>query len=154
MTWQMVGKARFSRIVVVFEPHPEKTALQLCRRLCAEWAVRIPQIPVRLLPTTQAGHGRELARTAAQWSAPSRSGGECPLGLPVLIVSGSGDGGFNDVVNGIMDVPSSIAVCTVLAAANDQRRSVASVSVVDAIDTGPIRRMDLLKLVARDGCVN
>ncbi|MDJ0313595.1 hypothetical protein [Arthrobacter sp. H35-D1] len=78
MTWQMVGKARFSRIVVVFE-----------------------------------SHGRELARTAAQWSAPSQSGGEGPLGLPVLIVS-----------------------------------------VVDGIVTGQIRRMDLLKLVGGDGCVN
>lgn len=72
--------------------------------------------------------------------------------MPVLIVSISGDGGFNDVVNGVMDVPESTAVCTVLGAgnANDHRRSVATMSVVDAIVAGPIRRMDLLKLVVCD----
>lgn len=35
--------------------------------------------------------------------------------------------------------------------ANDHRRSVATMSVVDAIVAGPIRRMDLLKLVVCDG---
>ncbi len=153
MTAQIVGPPRFSRIVVVFEPNPEKVALYLCRQLCAELAVRMPEIAVDQLPTSHAGHGRELARAAARQSLPSPSGGERSGGLPLLIVSVSGDSGFNDVVNGVMDVPNSTAICTVLAAgnANDHRRSVASMSVVDAIVAGSIRHMDLLKLTVRVG---
>ncbi|WP_207345073.1 diacylglycerol kinase family protein [Arthrobacter sp. E3] len=153
MTAQIVGPLRFSRIVVVFEPNPAKIALYLSRQLCAELAKRMPEIPVNQLPTSHAGHGRELARAAAQQSLASPSGGQVVGELPVLIVSVSGDGGFNDVVNGAMDVPNSTAICIVLAAgnANDHRRSVASMSVVDAIVAGPIRHMDQLQLTVRDG---
>lgn len=132
---------RFSRIVLVFNPDPGKTAPYLARLLRDDIADRLPGIPVEFSPTDHAGHGRELARLAATRS--SRDGRP-----PVLIVSISGDGGYNDVVNGVMDVPGSTAVCAVLPAgnANDHRRSVESLPVIDAIAAGGIRRMDLLRL--------
>ncbi|MET4001498.1 diacylglycerol kinase (ATP) [Arthrobacter sp. UYCu511] len=137
---------------MIFEPNPEKVAPYLSRQLCTELAVRMPEILIEQLPTSHAGHGRELARAAAQQSLASCSGGEGSGGLPLLIVSVSGDGGFNDVVNGVMDVPNSTTICAVLAAgnANDHRRSIATMTVVDAIVAGPIRQMDLLKLTVRD----
>jgi diacylglycerol kinase family enzyme len=67
---------------------------------------------MELLPTDFAGHARDLARSVAVSGGP-------------LIVSVSGDGGYNEAVNGVLDVPASRAVCTVLPAgnANDHHRS-------------------------------
>ncbi|GAA1362016.1 hypothetical protein GCM10009596_20990 [Arthrobacter rhombi] len=137
---------RFSRIFLVFNPDPEKTALYLARLLRDEIAERLPGVPVEFHATDHAGHGRELARRAA-------AGADQDGGPPVLIVSVSGDGGYHDVVNGVMDVPGSTAVCAVLPAgnANDHRRSVESLPVIDAIAAGAVRGMDLLRLHIGDG---
>jgi diacylglycerol kinase family enzyme len=66
----------------------------------------------------------------------------------VLVVAVSGDGGYNDAVNGVMDVPGSNVVCMVVAAgnANDHHRSVGSLPALDAVVDGPVRSMDLLRL--------
>ena len=50
---------------------------------------RMPTTPVRLSPTQHAGHARDLARWEAQTGSP-------------LIISVSGDGGYNEVVDGVM----------------------------------------------------
>lgn len=133
--------ARYSRIILVFNPDARKTAPHLASLLRDQIAARLPVVPVELSPTGHAGHGRELARLAA-------AGADGAGGPPVLIVSVSGDGGYNDVVNGVMDVPGSTAVCAVLPAgnANDHRRSIESFPVIDAIVTGAVRQMDLLRL--------
>ncbi|SDR05073.1 Diacylglycerol kinase family enzyme [Pseudarthrobacter chlorophenolicus] len=99
-----------------------------------------PSLPVSVLPTTHAGHARELART------------EAGLGAP-LMVSVSGDGGYNEVVNGVMDVAGSRAVCAVQPAgnANDHHRSLPDQSLPQAIREASVRRIDLLRVTFRDG---
>ena len=88
-----------------------------------------------LRPTERAGHARELAAQAAATGRP-------------LIVSVSGDGGYNEVVDGVMHAGNPNAVCAVLAAgnANDHRRSTGEQPLVDAIVTGDVRHIDLLRL--------
>lgn len=126
---------RFDRIVLIF--NPDRTGLPAHRagRLQADLAARLPAVPVEMWPTGAAGHARELARSVAAAGHP-------------LIVSVSGDGGYNEVVNGIMDVPSSPAVAAVLAAgnANDHHRSTGTGPLIEAILHGGIRRIDLLRL--------
>ncbi|UIK89899.1 hypothetical protein [Arthrobacter polaris] len=104
MTGQEPGKSRFSRIAVVFDPDPQKVALYLRRRLSPELAARMPDVSLDLLPTNHAGHGQELARTVVQRSITTRASVEAMGGPPVLIVCVSGEDGFNDVINGVMDV--------------------------------------------------
>lgn len=129
--------APFDRVVLIFNPGrpgmgPRIEALQ--RDLAAE----LPGLPVDLLPTEFAGHARELARTAAGRGAP-------------LIISVSGDGGYNEVVNGVMDVPASNAVCTVVPAgnANDHYRSLPLRTPAEAMALGEVRRIDLLRITFR-----
>jgi diacylglycerol kinase family enzyme len=97
-----------------------------------------PGLPIELLPTDFAGHARDLARSVAEAGAP-------------LIVSVSGDGGYNEVVNGVMDVPASRAVCTVLPAgnANDHHRSRPVRPLMGAIRESRVRRIDLLRITFR-----
>ncbi len=69
-------------------------------------------LAVDLVPTEHAAHATELSRTAAGAGSP-------------LVVSVSGDGGYNEVVNGVRQAGNERAASAVLAAgnANDHRRS-------------------------------
>jgi len=67
-------------------------------------------------------------------------------------VSVSGDGGYNDVVNGLMEAGAETAYAAVLAAgnANDHRRVTKERPLIDGIVDGDVSRLDLLKMTADD----
>jgi diacylglycerol kinase family enzyme len=125
----------FDRIAVIFNPKSTGDAPELAEQLRAELAARVPGIPVTMAPTEHAGHARVLARAAAATGRP-------------LLISVSGDGGYNEVVDGAMAAGNDEAVCAVMAAgnANDHRRSTREQSLPDAIVGGTVRRIDLLRL--------
>ena len=130
----------FDRIVIVFNPHSTGDAAASAEELRDELASRLGSVPLDLCPTQRAGHARELARDAARTGSP-------------LIVSVSGDGGYNEVVNGVMDAGNDRAVCAVRAAgnANDHRRTTREQPLADAIVAGDVRRIDLLRLTVGSG---
>jgi diacylglycerol kinase family enzyme len=130
----------FDRIVVIFNPQSTGDAPRSAEELQAELASRLPRVPVEMRPTEHAGHARDLAADAARSGRP-------------LIVSVSGDGGYNEVVDGVAHVGNEHAVCAVKAAgnANDHRRVTAERPLVDAIVAGEVRRIDLLLLTIGDG---
>ena len=80
----------FDAVEIVFNPNSSGNAQERAQELSDELAERVPDLPVTLRPTEHAGHGREIARDAARTGRP-------------LVVSVSGDGGYNDVVNGLME---------------------------------------------------
>jgi len=125
----------FERITVIFNPQSTGPAPQRAEELKNTLADRLPHVPLHLRPTERAGHARELAAQAAATGRP-------------LIVSVSGDGGYNEVVDGVMHAGNPNTVCAVLAAgnANDHRRSTGEQPLVDAIVTGDVRHIDLLRL--------
>src|SRR5688500_16781472 len=124
----------FDRVVLIFNPSRAGMASRI-DALQQDIAVELPGLHVELMPTDFAGHARDLARSVAAEGAP-------------LIVSVSGDGGYNEVVNGVMDVPASRAVCTVLPAgnANDHHRSMTARTLTEAIREGRSYRIDLLRI--------
>jgi diacylglycerol kinase family enzyme len=130
----------FDRIVIIFNPHSTGNAPLSAEELRDTLAQRLPGVPLELSPTQHAGHARDLARAAA---VPGRP----------LVVSVSGDGGYNEVVNGVMDAGNDRAVCAVRAAgnANDHRRTTRERPLADAIVAGDIRRIDLLRLTVGTG---
>lgn len=130
------GAARFDRVVLIYNPTQGRD--RLAEELRAELSARLPGIPVTLQPTAFPGHGREVARSAGS-------------GRP-LLVSISGDGGYNDVVNGALDAGGE-AVCAVMGAgnANDHRRSTRTLPIAEAIVRGEVRRIDLLSLTVGEG---
>jgi diacylglycerol kinase family enzyme len=133
----------FDRVVLIFNPQSTGDAEEKATGLRDELASRAPDLPVELLPTERAGHARELARDADATGAP-------------LVVSVSGDGGYSEVVDGLMRSGSDRVVAAVLAAgnANDHRRATAEGSLADAIvsggSDGAVARMDLLRLTTGD----
>ncbi len=125
----------FDRIVIVFNPHSTGDAPTSARELRAELSARLLGTPVELAPTRHAGHARDLARAAAAAGRP-------------LVVSVSGDGGYNEVVDGVMQAGNPEAVAAVRAAgnANDHRRTTRTRPLADAIVAGDVTRIDLLRM--------
>jgi diacylglycerol kinase (ATP) len=130
----------FDRIVIIFNPHSTGNAPRSAEELRHELAQRLPTVPLELCLTQHAGHARELARAAATTGRP-------------LIVSVSGDGGYNEVVDGVMQAGNDRAICAVRAAgnANDHRRTTREQRLADAIVAGDVRRIDLLRLTVGTG---
>jgi diacylglycerol kinase (ATP) len=127
---------RFDAIFVIYNPNSTGDAPELAAKLRDELTTGLPYTPqTRLLPTEYAGHAVDLAREAA--------------GTPnALVVSVSGDGGYNEVVNGVMAAGDTDTVCAVVAAgnANDHQRTTARQPLPEAIAAGQVRQMDLLHL--------
>jgi diacylglycerol kinase family enzyme len=127
----------FDSIVVIFNPNSTGDALKLAEELKASLGELLPYaVDVELQPTAHAGHAVELAREAAEG------------GRNVLVVSVSGDGGYNEVVNGVMQAGNPNAVCAVKAAgnANDHRRTTRTQPLEAAIAGGNVRHIYLLKM--------
>jgi len=130
----------FDRVVVIFNPQRNGDAPKLAEELRAQLARRLPGLKVAMKPTESAGHGRLLAREAAH------------VGRP-LIVSVSGDGGYNEVVDGVMQAGNTDVICAVMAAgnANDHRWTTRRRPLVEAIVAGDVHAIDLLRVTTRIG---
>lgn len=132
----------FESIVIIFNPNSTGNAPKLAEELSDRLADRLPyRADISLQPTEHAGHAVELAREAAANHA------------NVLVVSVSGDGGYNEVVNGVMQSGNREAVCAVMAAgnANDHRSSIGTKPLDEAIAEGHVRRIDLLNIATGEG---
>jgi diacylglycerol kinase family enzyme len=134
MTGERAPLAGVDRVVLVFNPGKPGMAARI-DEVQRDLSAGLPELPIDWLPTEFAGHARDLARSLAARGAP-------------LIVSVSGDGGYHEVVNGVMDVPGTRAVCTVVAAgnANDHHRSMPARPLAEAVREGRVRHIDLLRI--------
>ena len=131
--------SRYSDIYVIYNPlstsgHAEQKSTRLAERL------RKRGLHVTLQATQYSGHAETLAYNA------------CLKFKNPLIISASGDGGYNEVVNGVMratfDRPECDPTCAVLPSgnANDHRRSVRKRPLTWAITHSEPEKMDLLQL--------
>ncbi|GAB2719330.1 diacylglycerol/lipid kinase family protein [Arthrobacter bambusae] len=133
----MTSARTFESIVIIFNPNSTGDARRLAEGLHNELEDLLSYpVDIRLQPTGHAGHAVELARDAVS------GGGH------VLVVSVSGDGGYNEVVNGVMQGGNPRAVCAVLGAgnANDHRRTTGTKPLGEAIAAGRVRSIDLLRV--------
>jgi hypothetical protein len=131
---------RYSHIAIIFNPNSSKgkaegRAKRLYNLLKEEG---LPNIEV--IATEYAGHAEELAYAiASKYKQP-------------LIISVSGDGGYNEVINGALraqdEDKSNKPVCAILAAgnANDHRRSVRLQPLSQAILNDKPEPIDILRL--------
>lgn len=133
-------QSHFDRVVLIYNPTNPRGPLALAEKVRDDLRCRLPALPVAMRATEYGGHARELAAAEAATGRP-------------LVVAVSGDGIYNEVINGIMDVPDHTAVAAVAAGgnANDHRRSTRRMSLIDAIVLGRERRLDLLQLTVQTG---
>jgi len=98
-----VRNVSFDRVVLIFNPKSTGQAQKQAEDLRRDLGQRVPMLAADLVPTEHAGHATELSRTPAGAGSP-------------LVVSVSGDGGYNEVVNGVMQAGNDRAASAVLAA--------------------------------------
>ncbi|GAC1370849.1 MAG: hypothetical protein NVSMB39_4130 [Candidatus Saccharimonadales bacterium] len=127
----------FDRITIIYNPNSTGNAPAMARELHEQIGERLPGVLADLVQTERAGHAEELALDAAQAS-------ERPL-----IVSVSGDGGYHEVVNGVMASGNLKAAAAVHAAgnANDHRSAIRERPLIESIVLGETVKFDLLKVV-------
>ena len=126
----------FDRIVIIFNPQSAGDSPKIAAQL-ADQLSDIKIAPVKLVETEYAGHAVELATKYARSGKP-------------LIVSVSGDGGYNEVINGVMQADNPEATTAVLAAgnANDHARVMQDKPLLELIKIGTKRHIDLLQMTA------
>ena len=134
-------KLVYSTIIIIFNPKSTGEAPAKARRL--QKRLERKGLTCILRATEHAGHATDIAYAAAKkYSRP-------------LIVSVSGDGGYNEVINGAMRaVDEGVAhqpVCAIMPAgnANDHRRSTRRRPLTWAIQHAKPEAIDILRLTAK-----
>ena len=134
---------KYSHIYIIYNPNSTSgTAETRAKRLSSRLAKR-GFGNVSILPTKYAGHAEAIAyRAASKYKQP-------------LIISVSGDGGYNEVINGALKAQAEDSsrkpVCAILAAgnANDHRRTVRKRPLIMAIMRTEPESIDVLRLQAK-----
>ena len=124
------------KVVIIYNPNStgdsEKNAKDLAHEL------RGKKIEVSVRETTHVGHGEEIAASYAK------------SGKDVVLISSSGDGGYNEVINGALVGPSKNLVVGVLPSgnANDHHTAIGSDSLAKAIVKKDFQHIDTIKVSA------
>lgn len=136
--------SKYSRIVIIYNPKSTGDAKSKADRLTRRLKRR-GLADVELKATEHAGHAEELAyRAATKHSHP-------------LIISVSGDGGYNEVINGVMraidEKKAKDPVCAIFPAgnANDHRRAVKKRPLTWAVLHSKPEAIDILRLETKLG---
>lgn len=127
---------KFSLVAIIYNPNSTGNSKSQAQEFMKLTQAK-SQVPVKLFPTKKAGHGEELAFNIATKHPRA------------LIVSASGDGGYSEVINGVMRSKKAV-VCAVLPAgnANDHARTVQENTLFESILKPKITKIDLLKISA------
>lgn len=127
-------------ILIIYNPASTGSGLELAGELKTQLQPHI-KASVSITATQYAGHAEQLAYKTAMKQPDS------------LIISSSGDGGYNEVINGAMRATSAgkKPVCAVLPAgnANDHRRATQKAPLAQAIMSGSVTEIDILQLNVR-----
>lgn len=139
--YSRIRMSNYSAIAIIFNPKSRGSGEANARLLQRRLIRRLDKDLVRIIPTEYAGHAEELAY-------------ELSLASPQpLIISSSGDGGYNEVINGVMRAQEAGAhpVTGLLPSgnANDHHRSVASGKIMKLILENKRRQVDLLQVMAK-----
>ena len=131
----------YTTIAVIYNPNSTGSGEALARKLKTRIKARLPKQKVELIETEHPGHGKELAYNLSKTSKNP------------LIISSSGDGGYNDVVNGVMKAKKEgfHPTAGILPAgnANDHFNNLHDEDLVEQIVKGAVKNIDLLKISGR-----
>jgi diacylglycerol kinase (ATP) len=133
---------QFDNIVIIYNPNSTGGSEKLARAFADRAREKTPKAKVRLIATEYPKHGEEIAADLAK------------KGKEVLLVSSSGDGGYHEIVNGLMAgrKPPKHLTTAVLPAgnANDHSRTMHKTPLIDRFPDVRQTRLDLLKVTVKE----
>lgn len=126
---------KFHTVVIIYNPNSTGDGKANAAALKERIDSLTKNITVKVQPTEYAGHAVKIAKKYARDSG-------------TVIVSSSGDGGYNEVVNGVLGVKNSRAAMAVLPSgnANDHYNAVASDDLVKNIAAGESKNIEAIRL--------
>lgn len=133
----------FTAIVIIFNPNSTGDSMSNAKKLQKALIRSLPKkVSITLIATERAAHAEEIALDVAIKNK------------RVLIVSSSGDGGYNEVLNGLLKANNPHAAAVVLPSgnANDHHEAISLRSLEDKIRHPRIEAIDAIKVAAmKDG---
>jgi diacylglycerol kinase family enzyme len=126
----------FRSITIIYNPNSTGNSERDAKDLHAALRKRLTSVEVTLKPTEYAGHAEVIAKDIATGSKKA------------LIVSASGDGGYNEVVNGVLEVSNADTVVCVLPSgnANDHYRAIEDGNLLERIIEPTIKKIDAIEV--------
>ena len=130
----------YSTIAIIYNPVSTGSGEELAVDFKNALEKRLPKQTIELIPTKRARHAEELAYEIAKRSKNA------------LVISSSGDGGYNEIVNGAMRAQNKgyKVTTSLLPAGNadDHYRNLNEENLVDLIVANKTRNIDLIKLTS------
>lgn len=128
----------FDKIVIIYNPKSTGSSEELAKDFAKSAKKVFPQAKTKLIATKFSKHAEEIAAKIAKENG------------RILLVSSSGDGGYNEVINGLMaaNIPLKAITAAVLPAgnANDHSRTMHEAPLTERLTKAKQTRIDLLKV--------
>lgn len=130
---------KYTAIAIIYNPNSTGSSEAMAKELKQSLEQKMSGAAIKLVATKHAGHAVELAKKIAKDSKRP------------LIISSSGDGGYHEVINGVMQAGNSQAICAVLPAgnANDHSRTMQDRPLAHSIIKGTVTKIDLIKVTIK-----
>ncbi len=125
-------------VVIIYNPNSTGNSAKNAKQLKSDLEERSYDRKVTLVQTKYAKHAEKIASTYAKKKQKT------------LLVSSSGDGGYHELINGILAVSPKNVIAGLLPSgnANDHFSAVGSGNIADDIVEGNVRYIDVLKVEA------
>lgn len=128
---------KFHTAIVILNPNSTGNSESNAREFARRLEKANTNVSVDVIATEYAGHAEKIARKHA---------GDAKT----LIVSSSGDGGYNEVINGVLRSSGKCAVAVLPSGnANDHYNALASDDLVANIKRGKTREIEAIKIESR-----
>lgn len=129
----------FKLVYLIYNPNSTGDSQAIAKEFKKDLSKLKPDCDIKLQKTTHAGHGEELGYELSN------------KGPQTLLISVSGDGGYHELVNGVMkavDKGVAAPICAVLPGgnANDHYTNISDRTLLEAIKANALTKIDLLKV--------
>lgn len=129
----------FKTVYLIYNPNSTGDSQAIAKEFKKDLRKMRSDCEIKLQKTTHAGHSEELGYKLSK------------LGPQTLLISVSGDGGYHELVNGVMKaVDEGVAppICAVLPGgnANDHYTNISDRTLLEAIEANALTKIDLLKV--------
>lgn len=135
---------KFSEIVVVYNPVSTGLSRENAEYVHDKLKLKLPKtVKIKLTKTQYPGHGEHIGYEYASASGAT------------LIISSSGDGGYHDLINGVLAAGNTSVVTSILPSgnANDHFHATGDSRTIDqliqTIERGNISQIDVLKITGK-----
>ena len=128
--------SKFTQVIVIYNPNSTGDSQANAERFAKTLGTKNTDIDVQTIATKYAVHAFEIARDNA--AEPS-----------TLIVSSSGDGGYNEVINGVLDSKGKAATAVLPSGnANDHHASTASGDLIGNVLSSTAKPIEIIEVTA------